>query len=188
VNTNDPTPPVLVLGIGNPLLGDDAAGWRVAAEVARRLSPDGLQASPEAPWGPIGAMFTVDGVGSVEIDCISLGGLSLMERLVGYDHAILVDSVVTGSAPAGAVGSYPLEAFPDLSAGHTTSTHDTSLMTALDTGRRMGAHLPGTIDVVTVEALQVLDFSETMTPEIEAAVPVAAESVLELLTRAAARS
>jgi hydrogenase maturation protease len=174
-------PPILVVGIGNPLLGDDAVGWRIVEAAARRLSGGGPDPSPDSPWGPVGTTIEVRGVGPVELDCLSLGGLSLMERLVGYDRAILVDSLVTGGAPAGAVASHPIEAFTDFSAGHTTSTHDTSLMTALETGRRMGAHLPDAIDVVTVEALQVLDFSEEMTPAVEAAVPRAVDALVALL-------
>lgn len=174
-------PPILVVGIGNPLLGDDAVGWRVVEAVARRLAGSGPAPAAEAAYGPLGGTIEVDGIGPVELDCLSLGGLSLMERLVGYDRAILVDSLVTGTSPAGAVASHPLAAFTDFSAGHTTSSHDTSLMTALDTGRRMGAHLPDTIDVVTIEAVQVLDFSEEMTPEVEAAVPRAVDEVIALL-------
>jgi len=194
-----PGPSTLVLGIGNPILGDDAVGWAVAGEVARCLSAAGSAADSAAdsaansagdtvptergfdlpsPPVPVGAMGVF---GDVEVDCISLGGLALMERLVGYERAILVDSVVTGQQPAGHIERHALGDLPDLSAGHTTSAHDTSLQTALDTGRRMGASLPSAITVVTVEAVQVSDFAEEMTPEVAAAVPRATEVVLALL-------
>jgi hydrogenase maturation protease len=170
----------LVLGIGNPILGDDAVGWAVAGEVARRLAddrePPGLHL-PSPPI-PVGAMGVFQGV---EVDCISLGGLALMERLVGYEQAILIDAVTTGLRPAGHVECHALGDLPNLSAGHTTSAHDTSLQTALDTGRRMGASLPSAITVVTVEAVQVSDFAEEMTPEVAAAVPRAADAVLALV-------
>ncbi len=54
----------LVLGLGNPLLGDDAVGLRVAASLRGRLPPD------------------------VELDEDYCGGLRLMERLAGYDRAV----------------------------------------------------------------------------------------------------
>ncbi len=175
-----PGPSTLVLGIGNPILGDDAVGWVVAGEVARRLTAAGTGRAFDypSPPVPVGAMGVF---GDVEVDCISLGGLALMERLVGYERAVLVNSVVTGLEPAGHIERHALGDLPDLSAGHTTSAHDTSLQTALAAGRRMGALLPSAITVITVEAVQVSDFAEEMTPEVTAAVPSATEVVLALL-------
>jgi Ni,Fe-hydrogenase maturation factor len=45
----------------------------------------------------------------------------------------------------------------------------------------MGAHLPGEVLIVGVEAQSVYDFSEILSPPVAAAVPVAARLVLELL-------
>ncbi|MBI4770166.1 MAG: hypothetical protein HY784_07090, partial [Chloroflexi bacterium] len=72
----------LILGLGNPILGDDGLGWRVAEEVRRRLqAADGGSARQSAIRNP---------KSEIEVDAFALGGLSLMERLVGYDRAILV--------------------------------------------------------------------------------------------------
>ena len=30
----------LIVGLGNPILGDDGVGWRVAEEVKKQLPPD----------------------------------------------------------------------------------------------------------------------------------------------------
>ena len=156
----------LVVGLGNPILGDDGAGWRVAEAVRTQLpSPSGRG---------------VGGEGEIEVDCFALGGLSLMERLVGYDRAIIVDAVATGQPP-GTVSRFRLDELPDFSTAHTSAAHDTSLQNALRVGRTMGAHLPGEVIVVGVEAQSVYDFSETLSPPVAAAVPVAARLVLELL-------
>ncbi len=149
----------LILGLGNPLLGDDGVGWRVAEECAARLR----------------------GAAQIEIDCFSSGGLSLMERLVGYDRAILIDAITTGSQPPGAVYRFRIEDLPNASAGHTGSAHDASLPTALELGRRMGAALPESVMVVAVEAQQVYDFSETLSPAVAAAIPRAVERVMQIL-------
>jgi hydrogenase maturation protease len=153
----------LVVGLGNPILGDDGIGWRVAERVQARL-----QADPQAAPG-------------VEVECLSLGGLSLMERLVGYGRAIIIDAVTTRQHPLGTVTCLPLEALPDRSAGHTTAAHDTSLQTAIALGRSMGAPLPETILVVAVEAEQVYDFSEELSPEVAAAIPAAEQMVFDLI-------
>lgn len=147
----------LVIGLGNPILGDDGVGWVVANAVRLQV--------PE-----------------VEVDYLSLGGLSLMERLIGYDRVIIIDSIQTRNGRAGQVHSFPLEALPDMSAGHTTAVHDTSLQTALQLGRQMGVELPTDIQIVAVEAERVYDFSDELSPAVAAAVPEATAVVIDVLT------
>jgi hydrogenase maturation protease len=151
----------LVIGLGNPILGDDGVGWRVAEAVAR--------ATADRP--------------DVEVDCAALGGLSLMERLTGSERVILVDSIFTGGKPIGTVSSFLLTDLPDLSSGHTTAIHDTSLRNALKVGRSMDITLPRDEDVhiVAVEAEDVYDFSETLSPPVSASLPQAVEAVLQLI-------
>ena len=62
-----------------------------------------------------------------------------------------------------------------------TAAHDTSLQTALQLGRTMGASLPDDIRIVGIEAERVYDFSEELSPEIAAAVPQALRLVLRQL-------
>lgn len=150
----------IVIGLGNPILGDDAVGWRVAEHVRA-----GLAAAGHA---------------DVEVDCAALGGLSLMERLVGYDQAVIIDATQTGQ-PAGTVARHDLEALPDFSSFNSTAPHDASLQTALRLGRAMGAHLPRTVAVIGVEAERLYDFSEDLTPAVAAAVPAAAQLAIETL-------
>ena len=151
----------LILGLGNPILGDDGVGWRVAEEVAKKTAdrPD------------------------VEIDFVSLGGLSLMERLTDYERVILIDSIFTGTQPVGTVSQFTLDRLPDLSSNHSTSAHDTSLRNALNVGRSMNIQLPKDEDVhiIAIEAEHVYDFSETLSPPVETAVPLAMEAVLQYL-------
>ncbi len=154
------TPHTLILGLGNPILGDDGVGWRVAEAVQTRLS------TLNSP---------------VEVDFASLGGLSLMERMLGYEHVVLVDCLETGANPIGTVQSMPLADLANPTAGHSASAHDTSLITALEAAKTMGAEIPSRVDVVTIEAKNTYDFSEDLSPEIAAAVPVATQVVLRLL-------
>jgi len=75
----------------------------------------------------------------------------------------------------------PLEALTNPSAGHSTAAHDASLMTALEMGRKMGLALPESVTVVAVEAKNVYDFSEELSPAVAAAVPAAVQAVLNEL-------
>ncbi len=148
----------LVVALGNPILGDDGVAWQVAEQLAAPLAQHG-----------------------VELVCLALGGLRLMEQLVGYQQAIVIDALPAGPHPPGHLSVLPLTDLPDHAAGRLTAAHDTSLLTALQLGQRLGASLPQTIMVVGIAADLKLEFSETLTPPVAAAVPQAAAAVLHLL-------
>jgi len=159
----------LVVGLGNPILGDDGVGWRVAEEVLCRLE------------SPVHKSDRLD----VVVERLSVGGLGLMERMVGFGKAIVIDSITTREGTPGDLSCFPLSALPDHSAGHTTSAHDTSLQNALKIAQEMGFNIPEEVWVVAIEARQTLDFSERLTAPVEATVPRAADAVLELLLNGA---
>jgi hydrogenase maturation protease len=160
----------LVVGLGNPILGDDGVGWKVAEEVETQLS--NLQ-PPTSNFQPL--------TSDIDIDCVALGGLSLMERLVGYERAIVIDSIDTGQRAPGEVYHFDLDDLYDPTSGHTTAAHDMSLMTAMKMGRSLGANLPKRVTVVAVESPYTYHFTEELTPPVQAAVPVAAQTVIDLL-------
>ncbi len=164
----------LGIGLGNPLLGDDSAGWRVAEQVQQRLGMSGESINLPGKDGKEDQR--------VEVDCLALGGLSLMERMVDFDRAILIDAMTSGNQPAGSVYTLSLEDLPNYSDGHITAIHDTSLQTALLMGQAMGVHLPSRIDIVGVESMRVYDFTEELTQEVALAIPRAVQMVLDLLT------
>jgi len=143
----------LVVGLGNPILGDDGVGWCVAQQVQQHLTSS-----------------------DVDVACLALGGVTLMERLVGYRRAIIIDAMTTG-APVGNVLCAPLAELTNPAAGHTASSHDTSLATALHLGRKLGARLPDEVWVVAVEAERLYEFSAGLSPAVSAAVPEAVQRV-----------
>ena len=169
----------LIVGLGNPILGDDGVGWKVAESVREHLNAD---ARYQLAYRPIDSK-TVQNLSPVEVDCLSLGGLSLMERLIGYERVIIVDSMETGGSPVGSVNVFPLASLSDPMAGHSASTHDATLMVALRTAEKLGADIPKQVDIVAIEAENVYEFSEELSPPVAAAVPLAASKVVELLNR-----
>lgn len=148
----------LIVGLGNPILGNDGVGWKVAGEVQKYLSEDSL----------------------VDVECLSLGGIGLMEHLIGYDHAILVDAFDM-DAPLGSITVMKLGQLPNYSAFHITSAHDTSLQKAMELGRELGAHLPQDVTVVGIATEHVHDFSDALSPEVEQVVPCVVKIILDLL-------
>jgi hydrogenase maturation protease len=151
-------PRTLVLGLGNPVLGDDGVGCRVAEQLQGTFAP-----------------------GEAEVDTCEKGGLSLMERMLGYERVILIDALTTGERPRGEVTVGRLEALPRPGAGHLNSAHETSLRTALDMARQLGADVPPVVWVVAIETERVYELSEELTPEVQAALPRAAAAVRELV-------
>lgn len=154
-------PGIIVIGLGNPILGDDGVGWKVAEEVQKQLPPDS----------------------SVDVDFLSLGGISLMEHLIGYEHAILIDAFAL-EEPIGSILVLMLNDLPNYSAFHTTSAHDTSLQNAIELGRSMGAELPDQVEIVGIATRRIYDFSEDLSAPVAEAVPFAAGVVLDLLKQA----
>jgi hydrogenase maturation protease len=156
----------VVVGLGNPVLGDDGVGWRVADAVEERLRA-AADAGADLP--------------PVAVERLGVGGLRLMEFLTGFDEAIVVDAAEFPARPAGEVRACRFEELEPRAAGRLDSAHDVSLAAALELGRRAGAKLPATIWVVTIAAHMSGVFSETLTPEVEAAVPAATDAVVRLL-------
>jgi hydrogenase maturation protease len=147
----------LVLGLGNPIVSDDSVGLKVSAILKEKLAGRDYVEVSEDYWG----------------------GLRLMERLVGYDRAIVIDAICTGAAP----GTLHRLTPDDIGTQRSASAHDVNLATALEFGRLSGVSLPANarIILVGIEAENVLDFSERCTPAVEAAIPRAVEMVLEIL-------
>ncbi|MEP7135642.1 MAG: hydrogenase maturation protease [Chloroflexota bacterium] len=148
----------LVVGLGNPILGDDGIGWKVAEKIYQQLTADA----------------------SVEVICLSLGGISLMEHLIGFDRAILVDAFASDE-DLGSIHVMRLNDMPSYSAFHITSAHDTSLQNAIEMGRSLGAYLPEDIRVVGIATQRIYDFSEEISAPVAAAMPQVVKIVLGLL-------
>lgn len=147
----------LVLGLGNPILTDDGVGVRVAEAVLARLPTDSA------------------------IDCteISVGGLRLMEAMLGYERVFLIDALYPCSGRPGDIHRMTLADLRAMSATeHSTSPHDTNLITALDMGQRMGLPLPDDIIIYAVEVENISDFGDTPSPAVDQAIPQVTAAVL----------
>lgn len=150
----------IVIGLGNPILGDDGVGWVVVEQISN---------------------LELCQSNTVVVDYLSVGGLTLMEHLVGFDRAIVVDALQTTLHPIGTVIDMQLDDFPEQIAGHLTSAHDVNLKTALQLGREMGAQLPEETIIVGIVVNCVTNFSKDLTPQVRAAVPQAVTLISDWL-------
>jgi len=140
----------LLLGMGNPILCDDAVGVRLARDFSRRLTH-------------------IPGLDVVE-EC-SVGGLNLLDVFSGYDRVVVLDSYQTRE---GLPGDWYYFTAPEMGgAVHLTNIHDTNFATALKLGHSIGMALPdpAEIHIFGVEIKESSIFSEEMTPELEESYP-----------------
>jgi hydrogenase maturation protease len=106
----------------------------------------------------------------------SLGGLNLLDILVGYDRAIIVDAIQTRGGTVGDV--YHLRSDDFESCLHVSCAHSVDFATALELGRKIGLRLPRDITIVAIEVQDVTTFGEECTPAVKAAISGAVEAVL----------
>jgi hydrogenase maturation protease len=138
----------VVLGLGNPILGDDAAGLRVASELQRLLGED-----------------PVDGV---RVVTSTRAGFELIDLLAGARRAIIIDCLESPSPEPGCIRRLDLQ--------HVSGTarlvgpHDISISVAFELAGTLGIRMPETVEIYGIEAADTLGFSERMTPAVEAAV------------------
>jgi hydrogenase maturation protease len=117
----------------------------------------------------------------VDVVCLSLGGVSLMEHLIGYVCVILVDAFVL-EEPIGSILILKLSDLPNYSAFHATSERDIPLKTAIKMGKAIGAQLPDDVTVVGIATNRPHIFSRDLSTPIAQSVPQAARFVLDLLS------
>jgi len=146
----------VIIGMGNRLLSDDGVGIAVANHVADRIGGD-----------------------DVSVLELNTGGIRLMEAMVGYRRAVVVDAMLSGAEP-GTVRRFDPEHF--LTTKNTASSHDTDFVTAFRTGQMLGLSLPELVTFWGVEARECALFSEELSAAVAAAVPLAAEMIISDLT------
>ncbi|MDD1768074.1 MAG: hydrogenase maturation protease, partial [Methanomassiliicoccales archaeon] len=136
----------LVLGIGSPIISDDAVGIRVI-EGLRSLNLDG-----------------------VDVKEVSSSGLDLIELMLDYDTVVIVDAIITSEYPVGTV--LQLEEKDFVLSVHGANPHDVNIATTIELGRRLQPNrMPKRIAFVAVEVADTWTISYNMTPEVEAAIP-----------------
>jgi hydrogenase maturation protease len=147
---------IAVVGLGSPIMCDDAVGLRVS------LAIDDMH------------------LDNVECHQEAVGGLDILPVIHGYRFAIIVDAIQTGEYEPGTIMIYSESDFD--SKINEAASHDVNLPTAIKIGRQMDPGLmPEKIMFIAIEVEDIKTVTETMTPRLEAAVPRACEAVKFLI-------
>lgn len=147
---------VLVLGLGNSLVGDDGVG----IHLLHRLQALG--------WGS-----------EVEFAESAAGGIAILEMVAGYDRLLLLDCIV--AADDNNPGKVVVLNEEELTTvRHASSIHDLAVGEVWQLGQRMGYRMPQVIAVaITVEL--IWEIGEELSPAAKNALPIAMERCLEIL-------
>ena len=144
----------IILGVGNLILGDDGVGIHVTNELKKCVNDP-----------------------NITIDDAVTGGMNLLELILGYDKAIIVDAVKTNEEEAGEIKRIPLG---DFSTMHSCNPHDVSLIEAIEVAKKMGEdRIPQEIIVIGIMMKEIpCEFGEKLSDKIDAAVLKAVEMTL----------
>jgi hydrogenase maturation protease len=150
---------VLVIGLGSPIMTDDAIGLKVA-ELIGSMRLDNVEVMQEA-----------------------IGGLDIIPMIMGYRNVIIVDAIKTGACEPGTVIIFDPEDFePTVT---NASAHEINLATAMQMGRQLEPEsMPLSVRFVAIEVSDIMTVGETMTEAVSDALPRAAEAVLDLIKEA----
>jgi len=146
----------LVLGLGNDLLADDAVGILAARALKKQLSR------------------------KADIVESSLAGLALLEQLVGYQQAVIIDAVQTGCHPPGTV----LELDPqELAPVVAPSPHYAGLPEVIALAQRLELDFPQDLAIFAMEVQDPYTIGGGLTPAVQDALPELVDKVVAQVAR-----
>ena len=143
--------PTLIIGLGNPLRGDDGVGVRAAQALAEQKLPPGVE--------------VLDG---------GTQGLGIVNLLEGRQRVIFVDAADMGAAP-GEFRRFTLDEAQLLGNDRHLSLHNANLRDALLLAQALDM-LPAEVIIFGVQPAS-LEWKTSLSPAVEAALPKLLEAV-----------
>ena len=144
--------PILVLGLGNDILTDDAVGLHVARAVRERLA----------------------GETRIEVKSTTEMGLALLDEIADRDAVVLVDSVQTGREPPGHI--HEIDA-AGLASVTSTVPHMLGVGETLALGKLLGLAMPRQVRVFAIEVADPFRLGTEMTAAVSGVVTSAADQI-----------
>ena len=148
---------VLIVSIGNRLVGDDAVGPIVHDELTRRALPE-----------------------DVELKLLGVGGVAILDELTGQDHMVVVDAVRWGT-PAGSIHVTEEGPIKDTN-GMPVTSHDIGLKDVLAVGDQLfPERMPKKTTFIGIEGQDFDELGSPLSEAVSASVPKVVALVLSLL-------
>ncbi|MCS7203462.1 MAG: hydrogenase maturation protease [Thermodesulfovibrio sp.] len=141
----------IVVGIGNPNFRDDGVGLKIVEHF------EGL----------------VDTVMLMNPD------FKVLDKILGYDRAIIVDGVKSGQQPGTIVELDPLNTFKNI---YASGTHNITLFEVIRVGYTLFPdEMPKEIKIIGVEVEDVETLSGECSPKVREAIPKVVEKIKSYL-------
>lgn len=167
--------PITVIGIGNPIMQDDAVGLAIL----RRLQGG---SSDELAWVPSRSITPVlpsDEASDIRFVDGGTSGMELLPLIQDSENLIILDALA-GPGETGSVVTLVGDQIPRL-LNSKLSPHQVGLLDLLSAARLLGRE-PAQVGVVGI-VVGGTDLHVGMSPEVVAAIPKAAQSAQELINQ-----
>jgi hydrogenase maturation protease len=131
----------LILGIGNDILADDGIG----PKLVNRLQTD----------------LKID---QVSYHTLAIGGMGIIEFISDYGRVIIIDAMRTREGIPGSVYHLTPDVFKETL--HLSNFHDMTFLTALKFAEKINMPIPRQIDIIAIEIVEDLNFSNAFSLQI----------------------
>jgi hydrogenase maturation protease len=120
----------------------------------------------------------------LEFKELSVGGLKLVEEMLGYEKVFIIDSVDMEDRQIGRIREFSPEQFKATEQS-SPSPHVTNFATALELYRRLEpSEIPSTIRIFTIDIDPGFTFRESLSPSIQEAAANLAEMIAQRIDEA----
>lgn len=129
---------IIVVGLGNKVLGDDGIGVHLANDLEMKIGSDEI------------TFMTSEN-----------GGLEMIDLLKDHHKAFIIDGIRTPDGNPGDI--YFMDSKDFMETLHISSSHDVDFRTALKLAGKIDLKMPDKISIIAVEVLEEKVFSEVLT-------------------------
>ena len=153
-NGTDRANGTVLLGLGNPILGDDGVGCRLADLIGEAVSPSR----------------------GVTILSTSFSPVRLLDDIAGHDRLLVIDSVTTGCSEPGTI--HRMEPGDPVDDPVPISVHHLSIPQLLAMGRALGLHMPSSIAIYGIEIRRPEEYGDRLSTPIRERLHDIAEEII----------
>jgi hydrogenase maturation protease len=134
---------ILILGLGNDILTDDAIGPKLAWHLEKTFP-----------------------LPNIKYETAAIGGMELIELIRDFKHVVIIDAIKTLNGIPGTVYYLTPSNFKETL--HASHMHDISFLTALHMAKKVGITITEDIDIIAIEIVEDLTFGNDFTPQLQA--------------------
>lgn len=145
---------ILILALGNDIMGDDAAGLIAARELKKEFGMD------------------------VDIFEVSSAGFSLVDILEGYHKVLILDSIPSSGESGGSIIELQKE---DLKKQYSISPHYVGIPELIELANRLEIKFPYEFKALAIEIKESGVIREGLSEEIESKIPILKERASRII-------